>query len=103
MLILEIVKPEPFKQSQNGGSYEMIKMRDIKTGKYYFTYICPGFRNFSRWRKIARIGNTIWFFSLKMKTENMIDADSRPVIYQGKRVLKEDQSLKELFKTGYLT
>ena len=105
MNFYEITKVHDYKDAQKQGTYMMIEMRHIKSGEWFRTFICPSYRNFRRWRKIARVGNTIWFQTLKMKTGELIDADSRPIIHEGRRVIKqtEDQTTEELFKLGYLS
>ena len=66
-MILEITKILPYKKSNSEGVYTMLQMKEIKIGRFYFTYCCPMYRNFRRWQKIARVGNEIWFRTLKMK------------------------------------
>ena len=97
-MILEIVKVRPYKKSQTEGTYMMIEMKDVKTNEWYRTYICPMYRNFKRWRKIARIGNEIFFHYLKMKTKDIIDADSYPILIRGRKVHK--LTLQELGRLG---
>jgi len=83
--MFEIIKILPYKKSNSEGIYTMIQMKDIKTGRFYFTYICPLYRNFRRWQKIARVGNEIWFRILKMKTDQIISADSYPCLMIGRK------------------
>lgn len=105
-MILEITKVRLPKESQTEGVYLMVEMRDTETGKWYKTYINPMYRNFSRWRKIARVGNEIFFRNFKLKTDDIIDADSRPLLFEGRRNIKKFQpeqreySDKELFELG---
>lgn len=84
-MIAEITKIIPYKKSQTEGVYLQIEMREIKTGKWFRTFICPMYRNFRRWQRIARVGNEIFFRTLKMKTDDIIDADSFPLLMTGRK------------------
>jgi len=102
--MFEIIKILPYKKSNSEGIYTMIQMKDIKTGRFYFTYICPLYRNFRRWQKIARVGNEIWFRILKMKTDQIISADSYPCLMIGRKRDKTEPAkpltLESLAKMG---
>ena len=84
-MIVEITKIHQYHKSQTEGVYLTIEMREIKTGKWLRTFVCPMYRNFYRWRKIARVGNEIFFRTLKMKTADMVDADSYPLLLTGRK------------------
>jgi len=103
-MILEITKILPYKKSNSEGVYTMLQMKEIKIGRFYFTYCCPMYRNFRRWQKIARVGNEIWFRTLKMKTAEIIDADSVPCLLSGRKRNKTEPAkpltLESLAKMG---
>lgn len=98
-MILEIIKLNSLKNSRNGGSYMMVEMKDPETKKWYRTYLCPGFRNYTRWRRVARAGNYIRINNLIMKSDNTIDADSYPEFANGQLVGSGSKyTLEELSK-----
>jgi len=97
-MILEITKLHSYKKSQAEGTYLMIEMQELKTRKWYRTYINPNYHNFKRWRTVAREGNQIALMETIMKTENIISADSRPLLLEGRRVLKNNQTKEESLK-----
>lgn len=92
-MILEIIKIREPKESQSDGIYRMIEFKDVKTGKWYQTFINPAYRNAHRWNRVAVIGNLISIPSLKMKSEDIIDADSVPVIVDRKPLSEKEQYL----------
>lgn len=100
-MILEIIKINPLKNSRNGGSYLMIEMKDPETKKWYRTYACPGFRNYRRWRRVARVGNYIRIKNLLLKSDDIIDADSYPEIVDGQLAGSGSKyTMEELSKLG---
>lgn len=100
-MILEVIKIRPYKKSKTEGVYLMIEMKDIKTGDWYKTYLVPGYRNYNMWRTKARLSNQLHFFNLKMVSENIIDADSVPILLIGRQKYKDNEKeLRELFKLG---
>ncbi len=84
-MIATITKILPYHKSQTEGVYLQIEMREVKTGKWFRTFVCPMYRNFRHWQRIARVGNEIWFRILKMKTDDIIDADSYPCLMTGRK------------------
>lgn len=94
-MICEITKIHEYKKSQKEGVYMMIEMTDEKTRKWYRTYLVPGYRNCKKWRRIAREGNKIHFRNLIMETEDIINADSDPIFFSGRRTIKtaEEETL----------
>ena len=97
-MILEITKIIPFKNSQNeGDTYLRITFVDRVDNSWYKTDIVPGFRNYKRWRRVARVGNTL--SNLIMKNADTVDADSHPIVMTGRKVHK-DMGLEELAKLG---
>ena len=109
LMIAEITKLLPYKESQTEGVYLTIQMKDIKTGKFLETFIVPGYRNSKKWQKVARVGNMLTFWNLKMKSDNLIDADTTPMLLTGRRKkieLMPTEKIKktineELFGPGY--
>lgn len=100
-MILEVIKLIPFKKSRNEGDvYLRIEMINKDTKCFYKTDIVPGFRNYRRWKKVARIGNVLG--NLELKDALTIDADSYPILMNGRRVLKETEEdhLKNLAQSG---
>jgi len=102
-MILEIIKIIPFKKSCNEGEvYLRITFLDRLNNSWYKTDIVPGFRNYQRWKKIARVGNKL--FNLQLKDAMTIDADSYPILLEGRRMLKstieDDEYLKKLCEEG---
>ena len=96
-MIAEVIKIIPFKRSRNEGQiYLRVEFREEKTGKYLKTDLVPGFRNYKRWRKVARVGNHL--ANLFLKDEGTIDADSRPILLEGRQRHKE--SVEDLAKLG---
>jgi len=108
-MILEISRIIPYKKSQCEGVFLTIQMKETQTGKFFMTYIVPAdkygkpYRNYARWRKIARVGNEIFFRNLQMKTDTIISADSFPLLLTGRRREKTEPvktDLKSLAKIG---
>jgi hypothetical protein len=99
MAIGEITKIIPFKQSHNPGQIYLRIVFILENGSFAKTDIVPGFRNYSRWRRIARIGNQI--ANLRMKNDITVDADSRPILLNGRKDLKRGEStIEELSRLG---
>lgn len=98
-MIAEVIKILPYQKSVNGNSYMRIFLK-TDDGSFLKTDICPGFRNFKRWRKVARVGNKL--ANLKLKDAWTVDADSTPLLLTGRQVLKqtEEDHLKELAQQG---
>lgn len=99
--IFEIIEVHPYKKSQTEGNYLMVEMRNIETKKWCRTYLCPSYRNFYRWRRIAKIGNIIRIKNLKMKTDDIINADCWVELAGGHLVGSGQKfTLQELSKMG---
>ncbi len=77
-MIAKLVKIEK-KASRFGGYFYYVFFREVKTKKSYYSCIFPRLRNWSRWKKVMKVG--LIFTGLKLvkkaKKPNLIDADSR--------------------------
>lgn len=99
-----IEKILPFKKSVNGNSYLRIFML-LEDGRFVKTDICPDYRNYLRWKRIARLGNKIRIENFEFKDNDFtVNADSWPYLIEGKlRGSGEKmklQELKKLFRLG---
>ena len=94
----EIIKILPFKRSRNEGTYLRIEFK-LEDGGWAKTDLVLGFRNYCRWRRVARIGNVVR--GLKIKDEMTVDADSFPQLASGRLVGSGQKfTLEELAKMG---
>lgn len=97
----EIIKVHNFKKSQTKGTYLMVEMSDIKNKKWYRTYLVPSYRNYNRWKRVAKIGNIVRIKNLEMKRDNIISADSIPELANGKLAgAGQKLTLQELSRLG---
>ena len=95
----EIIKILFFKKSRNEGEiYKRIEFK-LENGKWAKTDLVLGFRNYWRWKRVAKLGNIVR--NLKMKDEMTIDADSYPQLAGGRLVGSGQKlTLKELSSMG---
>jgi len=75
-MICEIIKIHLPQKSRNGNTYLRVEFK-MEGGGWLKTDLCYDFRNWSRWKKILKIGNLIG--NLILKDATTIDADSRPI------------------------
>ena len=98
-MIAEIIKILPPKKSRDGKNiYYRIEFKEIKKGKWYKTDLVCSFRNFKRWQKYLREGNIL--ANLRLKDEETIDADSKPILIKGRRKLNTGSTIEQLSKLG---
>ncbi len=73
--LIKIVK----KSSRFGGHFFYIFLKEVNTGKSYYSCIFPRMRNYKRWKKVMTVGLTFKGLRLLKKGNkpNLIDADSR--------------------------
>lgn len=74
-MIGEIIRIWSLKKSRNGNSYRRVefKMEDNSWAK---TDLCPGYRNYDRWKKYIKVGTVL--SGLILKEKGCVDADSFP-------------------------
>ena len=76
-LIAEIIKIIPPKKSRNEDTaYTRIEFL-TEDGKFVKTDICEIYRNYRRWKRIARVG--VRLANLRMRDWWTVDADSWPI------------------------
>lgn len=94
----EITKILPFTKSRNSGTYMRIEFK-LEGGSWAKTDIVIGFRNYRRWKRVARVGNIVK--GLKIKDLITIDADSPVQIVNGKLVgAGQKYTMQELSRLG---
>lgn len=81
-MILEVTKILKNHQSNNGNIFTVVYFRNPADGKFYMTYLCPDYRNWTNWEKFLRKGKLIK--NLHIRQGNIIDADCLPGVV-GKR------------------
>ena len=96
-MIAEITRIDHIKNSRNFGELFIRVHFKLEGGGWAKTDICPGFRNYSRWKKILRVGNRL--FNLRMLDGQTVDADSYPRLLEGRRKYPQP-GLEELSKLG---
>ncbi len=79
----EITRVDQFKRSRNEGDIFIRVTFKMEDGGWAKTDIVPTFRNYWRWRKLLRVGNTL--FNLTLKDPETVDADSKPYLLEGRR------------------
>jgi len=98
-MIGEIIKILPMKESRNEGEAYLRVEFKLEDGKWAKTDLVLSFRNYWRWKRVARVGNILR--NLKMKDEITVDADSYPQLAGGKLVGSgQKYTLAELSKMG---
>jgi hypothetical protein len=96
----EIIKILDPKQSRNGNTYRRVEFK-MEDGGWAKTDLCYDYRNWDRWRKVLRVGNKL--FNLRMKDSITVDADSLPLLLEGRKVFTGKRySEEELCKMGFL-
>ncbi len=100
---LKIIKIIDYKKSATEGVYLTVEMKDLETGKFYMTYLCPDYRNFKKWRKVAKVGKHIYLDNPLIKNENIIDADNIPILINNNPPKSiGEMSIQELCNRGFL-
>jgi len=95
----EIIKILPFKKSRNEDVCYLRVEFKLENGKWAKTDLVPSFRNYWRWKRVARLGNIVR--NLRMKDEMTVDADSYPQLGVGRLVGSGQKfTLEELNKMG---
>lgn len=97
-MIAEIIKIIPFKKSRNPGDFYLHLEFKLENNEWAKTDLVPGFRNYYRWKRVARVGNQLG--NLIFKDSQTIDADSYPILIRGRRVIKSDLTIEKLAKLG---
>jgi hypothetical protein len=100
-MIAEIIKILSPTQSRNGNAYIRVEFKD-ELGNWLKTDLCYDYRNWSRWKKLLKVGNRL--FNLRQKDSQTIDADSYPHLLEGRKINKiiMPKTDEEWCKAGYI-
>jgi len=72
-----ITKIDPLKASRNGvNSYIRVYLQE-KEGGFYWTDLCPDYRNYANWKPHLQVGNILG--NLRLRDDKSVNADSYPV------------------------
>jgi hypothetical protein len=82
----EITKIDPWKKTSDGRSVYRRVYFNLDDGKFAWTNIVFGFRNYHRWAKVMRVGNKL--FNLRLLDDMTVDADSYPHLLDGRKINK---------------
>ena len=93
-MVGELLKILTAKVSRNGNTYIRLTFK-MTDGGWAKTDICPGFRNYSRWKNVLKANPATLIKGLILKRPGEINADCAPEITTEAKILTEKREKEE--------
>jgi len=91
-----VLKVQANPSKKTGGTVYQLCFKDVDSGKSYTTWVDSGFRNYENWRRF--MSTQIVLDGLRIKKDNLVDADSRPWLIEKDELSQEQLSIAQIIE-----